>query len=59
MQSPENEFVFEIQSGDPANNFFAINPFTGVITVRQGLDQSVPNSYVVCLVVYSNSHNHK
>ncbi|XP_035826838.1 protocadherin Fat 4-like [Aplysia californica] len=45
ITSPENEFVFSIEDGNAANNFFSINPFSGIITVNRDLSESTPSTY--------------
>jgi len=42
---PENEFVFSIASNSPAASYFAINPFSGLITVNGKLADSPISRY--------------
>ncbi|GFN78435.1 protocadherin fat 4, partial [Plakobranchus ocellatus] len=45
ITAPENSFVFAIESSSTAGDFFAINPYNGIITVNRDLSESVPSNY--------------
>ncbi|RUS85647.1 hypothetical protein EGW08_006593, partial [Elysia chlorotica] len=46
ITNPENSLVFGIdRSTTNVGDFFAINPYSGVITVNRALSESVPSSY--------------
>ena len=46
-QDPENQLTFEIDGLSTANEFFNIDPFTGLIRISKALTQSTPSVYNV------------
>ena len=50
-QDPENQLTFEIEGLSTANEFFNIDPFTGLIRISKALTQSTPNIYNVSVVL--------
>ncbi|XP_076458561.1 protocadherin Fat 4-like [Babylonia areolata] len=45
ITDPENQVTFEIDANAPANEFFNVDPFTGLIRISKDLTASVPSVY--------------
>ena len=52
LQDPENQLTYEIENQNNANEFFNIDPFTGLIRVSKRLTQSTPNVYSVSIISF-------
>ncbi|XP_041364043.1 protocadherin Fat 4-like [Gigantopelta aegis] len=55
ITSPENTFTFKIATGSTANEFFTIDPFSGLVRVNKDLTRSTTSYYVFEIVAYDHA----
>ncbi|XP_046579035.1 protocadherin Fat 4-like [Haliotis rubra] len=50
ITAPENTFTYDIDNTSPANEFFSVDPFSGIIRTTKDLSESTASSYVFNII---------